>query len=281
MLKQTLTASAVICATLTSTAQLRTPAASPNASVMQVVGITDITVTYSSPAVKGRTIWGDLVPYDTIWRVGANTSTKITLTTDAWIEGKEVKAGTYALGIIPRRDAAWTLIVAKDGNYSEWDDYDAANDVHRLDIRPVHESVSRERLVFMFNNTTESETSLELIWEKIRLPIRISVATDDLTMAAIRKVVEPSATDLGRAARYCLDHKKNLVQALEWAAQADSKSENWYHSWLHAALLDANGRYQEALVKAEEAWTLGEKVPDDFFFRDRVKTLIADLKKKT
>jgi hypothetical protein len=266
--------------TIIAAAQLRTPLASPNASVMQQVGITDITVTYSSPGVKGRVIWGDLVPYDTIWRAGANTSTKITLTTSAWIEGQEVKAGTYALGVIPRRDATWTLIIAKDGSYDEWEDYDPVNDVARVSVKPQLGQPSRERLAFTFNNTIETETWLQLEWEKVILPIRITIATDDLTMAAIRKVVDPSAQDLGRAARYCLDHNKNLVEALTWAAQADAKHEGWYYSWLHGALLDANGRYDEALVKAEEAWTLGEKDPDNFFLRDRVKKLVTDLKAK-
>jgi hypothetical protein len=274
--------SAILLSTaLTATAQLRTPLASPNASVMQQVGLTEITVTYSSPGVKGRVIWGELVPYDVIWRAGANTSTKITVSTEVQLEGQTLKAGTYALGIVPRKDAPWTLIVAKDGSYGEWDDYDAANDLIRVDIRPVISDQAQERMAFHFNNTTQSETWLELVWEKVKLPIRITADTDGLTMAAIRKAVEPNATDLGRAARYCLDNNKNLVEALEWAARADAKSENWYHSWLHAALLDANGQFKEALVKAEEAWSLGEKVPDDFFLRDRVKKLVEDLKKKT
>jgi hypothetical protein len=246
---------------------------------MQQVGITELTVTYSSPGVKDRTIWGDLVPYDKIWRVGANTSTKIVVTTDVRVEGKELKAGTYALGIIPRKDASWTLVFAKDGSYGEWDDYDVANDVLRVDVKPQYKTESRERLAFVFDNTTDGETWLTMSWEKVRLPIHITIDTDALTMAAIRKAVEPSAQDLGRAARYCLDNNKNVAEALDWAAQADSKSDGWYYSWLHAALLDANGKYTEALVKAQEAWELGEQT-DNFFLRDRVKKLVEDLKAK-
>lgn len=279
-MKHILTIALLTAACLAGSAQLLTPQPSPDASVMQVVGITNITVNYSSPAVKGRVIWGDLVPYDTIWRAGANASTKITVSTAVWIEGKELKAGTYALGVIPRRDEAWTIIIAKDGSYGEWDNYDPANDVIRVNAKPVPTNESRERLAFVFSNTTETETWLELIWEKVKLPIHITVATGELTMAAIRKAVEPSPNDLGRAARYCLDHNVNLAEALTWAAQADSRHDGWYYSWLHAALLNANGKFDEALVKAEEAWALGEKVPDEFFFRDRVKKLIDELKAK-
>ena len=281
MTTKLLTTTLLASTTLLATAQLRTPQPSPNASVMQQVGITDITVTYSSPGVKGRTIWGELEPYDKFWRAGANASTKITLTTDAKIEGKEINAGTYAIGIMPRQNAPWNVVFAKDGSYGDWKKYDAENDVVRIEVNPIMKENSRERLVYMFNNTTDNSTVLEMVWDKVKIPITITVATDELAMASIRKVIEPGATDLGRAARYCLDNKTNLAEALTWAARADELSERWYFSWLHAALLEANGKYDEALVKAEEAWTLGEQNPDDFFFRDRVKKLIEDLKNRS
>jgi len=99
-------------------------------------------------------------------------------------------------------------------------------------------------------------------------------------MAAITNALEPSTSDLGRAARYCLENDKNLEQALIWAEEADDNSSRWYYSWLHAALLDANERYADALPIAELAWSVGEENPDNFFFRDRVQKLIENLKTK-
>jgi len=159
---------AIATLALAAEAQLSTPLPSPNASVMQQVGITNITVTYSSPGVKDRTIWGELLPYDTYWRAGANANTKITFTTDVSIEGNEVEAGTYCLGIMPKKDAPWVVILAKDGSYGDWSDYNDSSDVARFNVSPKMKDHSRERLAFIFNNTTAGATNLEMIWEKVK-----------------------------------------------------------------------------------------------------------------
>lgn len=266
--------------TLGATAQLQTPQPSPNASVMQQVGITEINVTYSSPGVKDRTIWGELVPYDEYWRAGANANTKVSFSTDVTVEGNPVEAGTYCLGIMPKADGAWTVVLAEDGGYGDWSDYADSHDVARFDITPVMKDHSKERLLYVFTDTKDGSSTLSLHWEKVKLPINIAIDTDDMVMANIKSALEPSTRDLGRAARYCLENDKNLEEALSWASLADDNSDRWYYSWLHAALLDANGKYSDAHVKAKEAWNVGEEDPDSFFFRERVQKLIADLETK-
>lgn len=149
------------------------PRPSPAAKVQQRVGFTDITVDYSSPAVKKRKIWGELVPYDKMWRTGANASTKLTFSKDVEIGGKPVPAGTYSLLTIPGKKE-WTLIINKNteigGNMEK---HAADQDVVRVTAKPKA-IPARERLTFIFADVTDDSASLDLEWEKLRvgLPIK-------------------------------------------------------------------------------------------------------------
>jgi hypothetical protein len=153
------------------------PKPSPPGKVMQQVGTTDITVEYSSPGVKKRKIWGALVPYDKIWRTGANSSTKLTFSKDVTIDSKSVPAGTYSLLSIPTAKS-WTLIINKatDIGGSVDEKYKQDQDVLRLTAKPKA-GPHRERMTFIFSDTTDDSTNLDLEWEKVRvtLPIKTSI----------------------------------------------------------------------------------------------------------
>jgi hypothetical protein len=150
---------------------------SPGAKVTQRVGLTDVTVDYSSPGVKKRKIWGALVPFDKVWRTGANSSTKLTFSKDVTIDSKSIPAGTYSLLSIPTAKS-WTLIINKatdiGGNVDE--KYKQDQDVLRVTAKPKA-SPHRERMTFIFSDTTDDSTSLDLEWEKVRvsLPIKTTI----------------------------------------------------------------------------------------------------------
>ena len=149
---------------------------SPKASVTETVGLTDINVSYSRPGVKGRKIWGGLVPYDKVWRAGANEATKITFSGDVWIEGKKLLAGSYGFFVIPR-EKVWTVIFNKVANQWGAFEYNESEDALRLNITPQARNF-QEWLNYSFSDLKVNEhgknsTKLNLNWEKVRIPIKI------------------------------------------------------------------------------------------------------------
>jgi hypothetical protein len=141
---------------------LEVPAPSPKARVEQRVGLTDFSLEYSSPAVKGRKIWGDLVPYDKLWRTGANAATKLTVSRDFTFGGKPVKAGAYALYTIPGK-TSWTVILNTNANAGGTNGYDEKNDVARVTVKPTAAPM-RERLTFIFSDASDDGVHLDLEW---------------------------------------------------------------------------------------------------------------------
>src|SRR3954454_7957917 len=155
--------------------QLDLPRPSPNASVTQMVGITDITIKYSRPGVKGREIWGKLVPYGEVWRSGANENTTITFSTPVKGEGHELAAGTYGLQTIPAA-GDWTIIFSKDAN--EWGafSYKQADDALRAQAKP-QPAEFRERMAFEFDDVTDTSAKVVLHWEKLKVPFSVEADT--------------------------------------------------------------------------------------------------------
>jgi hypothetical protein len=156
-------------------AQNQKPLASPKATVMQVVGSTEITITYHRPAVKGRSIFGGLVPYGQVWRTGANENTTISFSNDVKINGKSLKAGTYGLHTIPGQ-SSWTIVFNSDskawGSYS----YDQKKDALRVDVKPS-ESEFVERMRFTIDDMTENRATVVLQWEKTRVTFDVEVSS--------------------------------------------------------------------------------------------------------
>src|SRR3954451_3832502 len=167
--------------------QLDLPRPSPNASVTQTVGITDITIKYSRPGVKGREVWGKLVPYGEVWRTGANENTTIKFSTPVKIEGHELPAGVYGLQKIPAQ-GDWTLILSKDAN--EWGafSYKPEHDALRVQVKP-QPGEPRERMAFDFDDVTDTSAKVVISWEKLRIPFTIEVDTPTLVAAKAKEAV--------------------------------------------------------------------------------------------
>ena len=161
------------------------PAPSPHARVEQRVGVTDFSVDYSSPGVKGREIWGALVPYGELWRTGANRATVLEASKDFVFGGKPVSAGSYSLFTIPGK-SEWTVILNSQADLPGTRGYDEAQDVARVKLTPTA-SPARERLTFLFSNTTDDATRLDLEWAELRVSIPIGVDTAAQVNANIDK----------------------------------------------------------------------------------------------
>jgi len=256
--------------------QLELPRPSPLAKVSQAVGLTDVSVEYSSPALKGRKVFGTLVPLGQLWRTGANSATKLTFSKDVTIDGKPVPAGSYALFSIPGKDS-WTIILNKNPNQGGTGQYKQDLDLLRFTVKP-EPSGQRERLTFVFSDTTETSTRLDLEWEKLRVSFVIKANTDAQVDANIKGLEEGSWRPYNNAARYLLDSKKDPERAMQLVDRSLSLREEWFNVWTKAQLLAQKGKAQDACPLAQKAKQLGEKNPDGFFFADEVKKAIVDWK---
>ncbi|HEX3695265.1 MAG TPA: DUF2911 domain-containing protein [Polyangia bacterium] len=268
----------VLVARASSAQQLELPRPSPGAKVSQTVGLTELGVDYSSPGVKGRKIWGAVVPFDKLWRAGANQPTKVTFSKDVTFGDKAVPAGTYALFVIPTK-AAWTVILSKKLDQAGTGaDYNAADDMVRISVTPKP-APFRERLAYQFTDFTDEKASLNLEWEKVRLPIPIAVATNQQIMATIGTVLGNSWRPYALAARFMLETKKDYDTGLKYVDQSLALKEDWFNVWIKAELLAAKGDYKQAYGLAEKAQEMGSKGPG-FFLADDIKTALGNWKKK-
>lgn len=250
-------------------AAIELPRPSPAATVSQRVGITDIKIEYSSPAVKGRKVWGDLVPLNELWRTGANAATTITVSKDVKIAGKDVKAGTYALLTIPA-EGQWTVIVNSDAKLPGTRGYDQAKDVARASVS-TSAIPRRERMTFLFADTTDGATELRLEWEELAVRIPIEVATEQHALESIKA----SGGDLSQAARYFLDANKEPARALQLAESAVEIDPSWINLYVLARAQAANGKFAEATATAKKSQELGLKA-EYFFWKDDVEKSIAE-----
>jgi hypothetical protein len=263
--------------------QLDLPRPSPGAKVTQTVGLTDITVEYSSPAVNGRKIWGALVPYDQVWRTGANASTKITFSKDATVEGKAIPAGTYSFLTVPGK-ASWTVVLNKNAAASPVappsspNAYKDSDDFVRFPVKP-QTVPARERLAFTFSDFTDDAGTLNLEWEKVRLPIHFKVGTDSQTRTSISALSDNAWQPWNSAARYMLD-KRDYDTGLKLVEQSLALKEQWFNLFTKAQLTAGKGDYKTAYALADKANQLGQKNPDGFFLADQVKKALADWKGK-
>ncbi len=257
-------------------AQLALPAPSPKASVMQTVGLTDITIEYSSPGVKGRTIFGDLVPYDKIWRTGANAATKITFSKDVTISGTKVAKGSYSVFTIPGK-TEWTVILNKNASASA-DEYKKEEDAIRIMAKPEIAPM-RERLVFQIVDFDDSKATVSLEWEKLRVSFALNLATDEQAIENIKSSLGGTWRTYNSAARYMMD-KKDYETAMKYANQSLQLSDEWFNNWTKANILSKMNKNKEAYELATKTKTLGDKNPEGFFFKDQVEKALAEWPKQ-
>ena len=255
MPKLTLTLTGFACLALPALAQsqVELPRPSPNASVTQQVGLTEISIAYSSPGVKKRPIWGKLVPYDKMWRTGANRDTTVTFSKDVTFGGKAVAAGTYTLYTIPSKKG-WTVILNSNEEDFGHSNYDQKKDVARvkaLGSRIPH----RERLTYFFANTTDDRTRLDIEWEKVRVSVPIEVGTKDQVVASIKELADRGWVDYARSADY-LRENGDLAGAMVHVDTSIQLKKTWWNHWVKAQILAKQGKTADALTAVETSRSL-------------------------
>ncbi len=253
------------------------PKPSPLVILSQTVGLTEIKIEYSSPAVSGRKIWDGLVPYGELWRTGANMATKITFSKDVTISNQRISAGAYSLFTIPGK-TEWTVILNKDAELSGTSGYKEANDALRFKVKP-QEVQMRERLLFLIADFTMDEAVIALEWEKIRIPFTVKLDTEKQAMESIQKTLAQEWRPFANSARYILEYGSDLDLALSYINTSISISDEWFNNWIKAQILAKKGDKKEALKFAQRAKELGDKSPG-FFYKSQVEKALEDWKKK-
>ena len=244
-------------------AQIETPQPSPFTKIEQKVGLTDVTLEYSRPSMNGRTIFGDLVPYGKVWRVGANKNTTITFSDAVVVGGQELKAGAYAIFITPSK-TSWDVVFYSDtNNWGTPKTIEASKVAAKVTIETMELPMNVETFTITFDNLTSGSAELGFIWENTMANLKFEVPTDKTVTAAIEKVMAgPSAGDYYAAAVYNLTEGKDLEKAKEWMDKAMSmtKEPMFYQlrkqSLIYAALGDkknAIATAKKSLAKSEAA----------------------------
>lgn len=249
-------------------AQVQTPAASPFSKMEQKVGLTDVVLEYSRPSMRGRKVFGDLVPFDAIWRTGANMNTKITFGDDVVVEGKELKAGTYAIYTKPG-ETIWEVFFYTDTNNGglpqEWDASKVAATV-KVEAYPISESI--ETFTITFDDLHNNGATLGLLWEKTYVGVKFIVPTVDKAIKSIQETMaKPDLTvnDYFSAASYYYSEGMNMGQAKEWVDKAVSMgngTEYWMmrtQSLIYAKLGDRQGAIEAAKKSLAAAQAAGNQ----------------------
>ncbi|WP_027000655.1 DUF2911 domain-containing protein [Eisenibacter elegans] len=262
-------ACAMLSLSTISYAQVQLPQPSPAANVSQVVGLTEIKISYASPAIKGRQVWGGLVPYGQVWRSGANAPTKIHFSHDVSIGGKAVKAGTYTLLSIPG-EQKWTIIINTDSKGNGAFSYLESDDVARVEVSPVVHSKSQERLSYRIEADADNKVGIvSLRWEKLEIPFE--VVTDPVSIG--KQNVEAAMRQMNGAwysyaasAEFYLDNNLDAAQALAWAEKSiEMQDKHFFNRWIKARALAAQSKNKEALEAINEAKKIGDANPSGFY----------------
>ncbi|MGV3640126.1 MAG: DUF2911 domain-containing protein [Adhaeribacter sp.] len=262
MKKQLITALFFLALCFPAWSQLRLPQASPKAQITQTIGLTDVSVVYHTPGVKGREVWGKMVPFGQVWRSGANEATLISFTDSVKVNGKSLQAGTYSLFTLPESADKWTLIFNQDTTLWGTEGYKPENDVLRVPVSGVVSPTHLESLQYSFTNVKTTSATLNLAWEKLILPIQIEVEVFEKALANMQEDLNQAKADdwaiFAQAAHYLIQNNTRHHLALAWINKSLRIKENFYNSWLKAQLLAQKDEYEEAVNLTKKAMKLGQ-----------------------
>jgi len=237
------------------------PRPSPAASVSQTIGVTNFTLTYSRPGVKGRAIWGGLVPHDSTWRTGANEPSSLTVSDTVMVAGQKLPAGKYSILTIPGR-GEWTVILSDQKDLQGSTNYDPSHDVLRTTARPDTTQPHTEWMWLGFEDLTPSSASLVLRWERLRLAVPITIDLNAVLLANARREITNSDRDAWRnplrAATWCFDNSVALAEGAAWLEKSLAAQQNHANLSLKARWLAKDGKKAEAIATAKRAIAAGK-----------------------
>ena len=255
--------------------QLRTPAPSSTQTIRQELGLSNIELVYSRPGIKGRKIFGDLVPYGKVWRTGANNATTITFGDEVMIGTTKVPAGKYGLLTIPDKDQ-WTIIITKQLDVTSPAAYKQDQDVVRLTAKAEQLPFSVETFTAMFNNVTSTSTDLDLIWDQTLVTLPIKTDIDTKIMAQIKTLVDGDTRPYYAAAMYYMDNGKDLNKALTWFDKSIEQNPKAYWAYHQRAnLLAKMGKKQDAIASANKSIELAKEAKNDDYVQLNEKLLVT------
>ena len=216
-----LTAALLTMFSESSFAQLKMPQSSSSQTIIQEFGLGKVTVKYSRPNIKGRSVEKDLAPFGEVWRTGANDATVITFTDAVSIEGNTVPAGEYAIFTIPGKDE-WTIILNKETKQWGSYEYKQSEDVLRFKVKPIKISEKTETFSIQFSNVMPSSAILDLVWDNFKVSVKMTTDVDAKVMASIEEAMKTDKKPYYPAAVYYFENGKDLKKALEWISMAEA-----------------------------------------------------------
>ena len=257
---------------------LKLPAASSTQTVSQELGLGTIKVQYARPNVKGRKVFGELVPYNEVWRTGANSATMLSFSEEVKIEGNSLPAGEYGLFTIPG-ESEWTIILNKDSKQWGAYEYKKENDVLRFKVKAQKLPVKKETFTISFEDVLPASCKLTLAWENVSVSVSILADVDSKVMASIDQAMKSEKKPYFQAAAYYYENGKDLKKALEWATLADAASAKtpWV-KLLKGRIQLKSGDKKGAAATAQEGIKVATEINNPEYIRLH-KALLAEAKK--
>ncbi|WP_114751077.1 DUF2911 domain-containing protein [Pleomorphovibrio marinus] len=256
----------ILC-TIGAFAQIKMPQASPPSKVAQMAGLTQFNLEYSRPSMKGRKIFGDLVPFGAVWRTGANAASTLEFDTEVMVEGQKVDPGKYAIYTIPEKNE-WTVVLSKNTELWGSIGYSKEDDVVRVKVPSKKLKDPLETFEIRFTDISDTGVTIALAWEKTKAEVRLETEVDPSVMRQIKaQVIDGTPANTGlyfQAATYYFNNEKDLKQALEWATKVVVEDEKYWNVHLKAKIEQKLGMKEEAKKSAMRSMALAkqEKNPD-------------------
>jgi tetratricopeptide (TPR) repeat protein len=281
-MKHILLAAAVLISSA-SFSQIKAPKPSPTATISQEVGLAKVDITYSRPGIKERKIFGELVAYDKMWRLGANAPTKISFSEDVTVGGKEVAAGDYVMFAIPGA-SSWEMVINKNAELGGMGDYDKAEDAARFMVETTPLKDTWETFTIEFSNMTTAGAHMVLGWENTSVHVPIETKTMEMMEKQIKKelVDGPGAGSYAAGARFYLGEKKELDLALTWMTKAcEMRPDAFWYLYNKAQIQAELGKNADAIATATKSMEMAKANEEgDYGYVANNEKLIAELKAK-
>jgi hypothetical protein len=265
----------LLCSGL-AVAQIQTPQPSPSTTLEQVVGLTEVKIEYSRPAMRGRTIMGDLVPYGSLWRTGANKNTTLSFSDPVTVGGQALAAGTYALFTRPGKSLWEVFFYTETENWGTPQEWQSKSVAAVIEVPTQSQAEPVESFTISINELTNTGANIHLSWENTRVTLPLEVPTDEKTMASIKETMKgtPKAGDLYQAAVYYRESGRDLQTAKKWIGKAIEMDPGKYWMFRQQALILADLNEKEAAIKAaQSSLELAEKAGNQDYVRLNTKAI--------
>jgi len=257
--------------------KITTPQPSPKATVEQRVGLTDVSVEYSRPGVKGRAIFGDLVPFGKTWRTGANSNTKVTFSSDVSIDGQTLNAGSYGLYTVPNENSWEVMFYSESDNSGVPRDWDDTKVVAKTSIEVYSMPMNVETFTITFDDVSGTSATLGILWEKTYVGIKFEVPTDKLVSDTIAAVMaaSPEVGDYYNAAIYYRQQDLDIKKANEWMEKAMSLTEKpaFWQLRQQSLIYAKMGDTEKAIAVAEKSLELSKAAGNEAYIKMNTQSL--------